>query len=136
MEQVRRAGQIEGLDVRKPREQKLPSLRERRSGELPEDRESGLRDPSRILPRERPLLQRRKLLAEERVSVFDGLLEGTGERLIQRAAVVRSEDALEEGVERTGFVAAAISPNRRLNEIADEVRLQLRDWAQTRRGAR
>ena len=114
VKQVGRAGKLEGLDVREPGEKQLASLVERRSAVLAEDGQHGLREAARILPRERPLLQGRQLLAEERVRVGDGLLEDAREPKVERAAVVRPEHAAEERVDCTLLVACAIPSSRRV----------------------
>ena len=87
----------------------LQPLGEGRSGVLAEHGERGLRDAACVLLGERPLLQGGQLLGEERIRVGDGLLEGPRESLLQRAAVVRSEDPPGEGVDGAGLVAGAIA---------------------------
>jgi hypothetical protein len=107
VEEVRRARELEGLDVRKPIEKELAPLGEGSSAVLTDHGEYGLGDAPRVLLRERPALpHRRQLLGKERVCVTDRLVGGAGEFLLERAPVVGAEDAAEERVDRACLVAA------------------------------
>ncbi len=93
---------------------------------LADDGEHGLRNALRVLFRERPALpERGQLLGEERVRVGDGLVEGAWEPLLERVAVVRAEDAAEEGVDGSFAVARAVALDGGFDVLADECRLQL-----------
>jgi hypothetical protein len=127
MEQVvRRAGELEGLHVRQPGEQQVPSLGKRRSADLADDCEHGLSDMPRIRFRERPALPEcGQLLREERVRVGDGLLEGAREVSLERLTVVGTEDAAEECVDGTFLVSGAVTLDCGLYKLAAEGGLQL-----------
>ena len=75
MEQVRRGGKLEGLDVRQPGEQEVASLAEGGDAVFPGDDERRLGDAGRFVVAERPLCDRGQFLAEERVGVGYGLVE-------------------------------------------------------------
>src|SRR5262245_54372722 len=123
VEQVRRVWQVERLDVRQPGEQQVASLREGRCGALPEDGEYGVCDATRVLLRERPPLDRWQLLGEEGVRGRHRILERAREPALQCRPVTRPEDPTAPRVDGTGFVAGAITLNRRLDEGANELSL-------------
>src|SRR5262249_31639210 len=74
--------------------------------------------------RERPLLQCGQLLSEQGVRVRRRLVEATWHSLLECLPVVRPEDAREERVDGTRFVAGAVALDRRLDEGANELRLR------------
>src|SRR5262245_23294739 len=78
LQQVRRGGKDEGLDVGQPREQQFLSLPPDGIQLLtprPYDSKDRLGDATRVLPRERPLLQGGQFLTEEGVRVSHVLIE-------------------------------------------------------------
>lgn len=91
------------------REQEFVSLPERRRDLVavgPQDGQDWLGDAPRLLLAERELHQRGPLLTEERVGVPHGLVEGTGNRPLERRTIPRAEDTLQERVDGTGTVAS------------------------------
>jgi hypothetical protein len=72
----------------------------------PHDREDRLGDAARMLARERPLLQGRQLLAEERVRVGHVLVEGPWEDAIEHGTVARSAGPPQKGIDRPGLSPA------------------------------
>ena len=124
LEQVSRLGELEGLDVRQPREQEVASLAEDGVAVLAEDGERGLGDASRFLAPERPLHHRGQFLAEERVRVRHGLVEGTGERLLEHGAVVGPADAAHPRVDGARLVAHRVALERRLDDRSDHLAVQ------------
>jgi hypothetical protein len=111
LQQVRRVGQDEGLDVGQPRQQQCLSL-------LPDaiqlltlrsyHREDRLGDAPRVLPCERPPLQGGQFLAEEGVRVGHVLVEGTRQGLIQHRPVAWPAGPLQEGIDGSSLVARAV----------------------------
>jgi hypothetical protein len=74
----------EGLNVGQPREQQFLSLHPNAIQLLtlrPDDRKGRLGDSTRVLPRQRLLLQGGQLLAEEGVGVGDLMVEGARQGL-------------------------------------------------------
>jgi hypothetical protein len=121
VEQVRRGRKLEGLDVRQPGEQEVASLAEHRNAVFPGDDERRLGDASRFVVAERPLCHRGQFLAEERVGVGHGLVDRTGERLLERGAVVGSADAAHPGVDGSRLVACAVALERGLDDRVDHL---------------
>ena len=91
------------------REQEFVSLPERRRDLVavgPQDGQDWLGDAPRLLLAERELHQRGPLPTEERVGVPHGLVEGTGNRPLERRTIARAEDTLQERVDGAGTVAS------------------------------
>src|SRR2546422_1879537 len=111
VEQVRRVGQDYAFRLRQPREQHLMALAPDRRELLAlraDDGQGGLGDAASILSLQRPLLQRRELLAKERIRIGDSLLECTGKHSVEDRTVACSGDAAHEAIDGASPVAGAI----------------------------
>ena len=82
----------------------------------PYDRKDRLGDATRVLPRERPLLQGGQFLAEEGVRVGHVLVEGTRQGLIQHGTVARPADPPQEGIDGPSLVARTVELDGGPNE--------------------
>lgn len=66
-----------------------------------------------------------QFVAEERIGVGHGLLEGIRQSAVQRGTVVRSADSPHPGIDGPGLVARAVTPESNPDDAADELDLPL-----------
>jgi hypothetical protein len=112
VQEMGEARKVKQLGVGQPVHQLFLPLCEQSRAGAAHDGEHWLLDALRVVFGELPLSDGGQLLGVERVGVGDRLLERAGQPVVERRAVAGAEDAAEEDVDRSGFVARTVALER------------------------